>query len=383
MNIITYWIIRIILLAILIYSGYNIAYKDEEGSKFWKYATPSWIAYSLIQGLRYMRGQDYYHYMGDLQGNLFEYADYSKNPLYLVWLDLFQATGLHFAFGFVFYSAILFFAFLLVVREFPKAALWALPLFLIDLPETENLIRQYFALSFFIIGLGARLKGKSKWLEWSMYMSCILIHYSGFLPIILLLLLEFGKERIKWSFRSPILLLSIYVFVYFFWESSYYGFIADFLSTINLGDNVAGSDFLVNADRWFTEEGSISLILGSQAHVANNIVLTLRFLIDISIIYFGLLAIKEQKSLSVLYWFAYFVIILRVIGGDIEIYNRFRQWMAFATPVICGAILGYCEMKPIVKRSVTALFIVYYLLYNTLYQFGTMGYSGCAFIWDM
>ena len=63
---IVYWLLRILLLVTLLVCGWGISYQEK---KFFKvYALVAGAAYSLIQGLRWNRGQDYSHYYSDLMG---------------------------------------------------------------------------------------------------------------------------------------------------------------------------------------------------------------------------------------------------------------------------------------------------------------------------
>lgn len=377
---ITYWIIRVSLIALLLVCGYNISYKDKDGTRFWRWSIPAWIAYSLIEGLRYMRGQDYYHYMGDLQGDLFtEYRD----MLYVWWLDFFHATGLHFAVGFVFYSAILFYAFLLIVKKFPQTAVWALPLFLIIIPETENLVRQFLATSFIIIGISNYLDGKKICRVVISFVAAYMTHFSALFAIAVFLILVFLKKYRKSSAGLPIIPLAIFSLLYFFWDTSYFYFLTSYLDSLHIDDNTLGASYLDNAERWFSEEGSIALVLGNSAHSVSVVLQNISFLTNAAIVWFGYIAMKNDNRLYILYWFSYLAILLATIGGDIEMYNRFRQWLVYFTPIMYGAIFAYCPLNNGVKYSLIGLFTLRWFIYGTLYQFGQMGYSGCAFIWDM
>ena len=55
---IVYWLLRILLLVTLLVCGWGISYQEKI---FKVYALVAGAAYSLIQGLRLERGQDYPH----------------------------------------------------------------------------------------------------------------------------------------------------------------------------------------------------------------------------------------------------------------------------------------------------------------------------------
>ena len=61
---IVYWFLRIFLLIVLIYCGWGISYDTPK--RYNKYAWFAGISYSLIQGLRWLRGADYPHYYNDI-----------------------------------------------------------------------------------------------------------------------------------------------------------------------------------------------------------------------------------------------------------------------------------------------------------------------------
>ena len=157
-----YWILRFITFFALLYSGYKISFKlDENNSKqYWRCSLPALIIYSLNYGLRWNRSYDYYHYYFDLTSDNL-WTDYDE-PLYLLWIDFFKFTGLPYWVAFVFYSAILMYSFMLLLKKYPKAAVWALPLFFILPSNVDNFVRQYFATAFVFIGLYYLLEDKYK-----------------------------------------------------------------------------------------------------------------------------------------------------------------------------------------------------------------------------
>ena len=86
------WILNTILMFVLIYSGYGITYKNK--SKFRSYAGLSLLFYSLIEGLRWMRGVDYFHYYQDLATG-FKGSYVTGNPeiLYELFCKTFHSLG--------------------------------------------------------------------------------------------------------------------------------------------------------------------------------------------------------------------------------------------------------------------------------------------------
>lgn len=375
-DIYVYWSLRIFLVAVLTICGWGIT-KHSSDKNFWRWAIPALVFYSLIQGLRYMRGQDYYHYKQDLEGNLFtEYHD----EIYLLWLDFFHFTGLHFAYGFVFYSFILFFAYLLVVRKFKETAVWALPLFLLMIPETENLIRQFFATSFFLLGLYSYYNNKKNWVIIYFIIS-LGIHFSSFIPIVFFLVFLFTKIENK--MEKPWILLAIYIVLYLFWNPNWFSFVTDMLNKVNMTNDLAGANYINNAERWFSEDGSIALVIGSKKITVSIAYKVTKFLTDVVVIWYGYKAMKNNPNINIIFWFSFSALIIKTVGGDIEIYSRICQWTLYLTPILYGSIFAYNHLKNIEKLSILILFIANWGYYGFVRSIGDMGYSGCAFIWDI
>ena len=383
---IVYWSLRLLLLAILINSGWNISYKDKDGSNFWTNALPSIIAYSLIQGLRWNRGADYPHYYQDLTGKLV--TDY-KESVYLLWIDFFKWTGMPGPVGFVFYSFLLIFAFCCVLKYFRKGAIWALPLFLLMTNAAENIIRQYFAVSFVLFAYYYYLRGinyrKQMWL-------CLIIvpmiHLSGlFADVIFLICIYAHKIRLdfKWKLWCLYPLLGLYLYVYFFWDTHNFSYVVDFLSSLEVGDDTYRGLYVTNSERWFTEEGSITYLLTGKAAVRTISLLNeiTFFLTNVIMICCGYFILNRDSRFLPVFWFTYLAIILKGIGGDIEMYARFYNWLIYLAPIACGLILvEKWSTKFKIEMIINVIFFIYFGFYGVLRQLGSMGYAGCAFIWD-
>ena len=144
---ILFWVLRLVVLLSFFLSGYLVSYKDKEGKFYWKYSSICIIIYSLVEGLRWNRGRDYPHYYQDLTGSLF--TDYDEIA-YLTWIEFFKFTGFPFWVGFIFYSFLFVYGFCFLIKRFRAQAIWALPLFfIVTVSASENLIRQFLAMSMF------------------------------------------------------------------------------------------------------------------------------------------------------------------------------------------------------------------------------------------
>ena len=155
--------------------------------------------------------------------------------------------------------------------------------------------------------------------------------------------------------------MGIFIALFFFWETSYFNGISDYLSKISLGDNVLMQGYLNNSEHWFTEKGSLTYLGGGAfidpSSLPNKIT---RFLSELIIIYYGFRAQLTDRKLQIAYYFAYIAIIFAVIGGDIEIYRRIQNWFVYLIPVILGIALYKVPMKLYERYAVFAVLFIYY-----------------------
>lgn len=371
---IVYWLLRILLLVTLLICGWGISYQEKRYFKV--YALIAGTVYSLIQGLRWNRGQDYPHYYSDLTGKwetpnpelLYEGIVNSLSNIFFVpyWVS------------FIVYSVLLISAFLLVLKRMPKIAIWALPLFFIMTGSSENLIRQYLAVSFVVYAYNAYLSNNFK--STIIFLLCVpFIHASGLFAVFFFIF--FANIKFEKRMKNPFILLSIYLLFYFFWDNTYFSFLTDFLQNLNVGDEYKMRSYLNDSERWFSEEGSLSFVLGRKSGISSLISDTASFLSYIIIIYYGFYACKKNPKIRIAYGFTYLAIILKTIGGDIEMYARFYNWLIYFAPLVIGCIC-ITPMKSKERWIIIAILIINFCFYGFLRQVGSIPYAGCAFIWD-
>lgn len=376
-----YWTLYVLLTLILTFCGWGISKDNEKQSQFNKYAWIAGISYSLIEGLRWLRGADYYHYYMDLDTNFKAgVCTPDPEPLYEWWVNLFHMTGLHPSIAFIIYSALLIFGVLLIFKSYPKAALWGLPLFfLMTNSQTENIIRQTLATSFLIFAYVAYLNEKKK----KMFaMLCVvpLIHSAGLFGVALFLVFTYVKVPLK----QPWILVALFLFAYYFWNPDWFQGFADYLSKLNLGDDVKGQGYLDNSDRWFTSEGSITNVLGKKAVQLSMLYVSINFLVNLFIVLFGFYACKDDRKLQTVYYFAYIALIIQTIAGDIEIFTRFSNWTNLLTPILVGVMFAKIKL-PQIKNLQVIIYLVFainYIFYGLIRSIGSLPYAGCGFIWD-
>lgn len=376
-----YWTLYVLLTLILTFCGWGISKDDEKQTHFRKYAWIAGISYSLIEGLRWQRGADYYHYYMDLDTDFkATVCTPDPEPIYEWWVNLFHMTGLHPSIAFIIYSALLIFGVLLIFKSYPKAALWGLPLFfLITNSQTENIVRQTLATSFLIFAYVAYLTEKKK-LMFAMLCVVPLIHSAGLYGVALFLIFTYVKVPLK----QPWILVALFLFAYYFWNPDWFQGFADYLSKLNLGDDAKGQSYLDNSDRWFTSEGSIATVLGNGVAQLSMLYITVKFLVNLFIVYFGFYACRNDRKLQTVYYFAYIALIIQTIAGDIELFTRFSNWTDLLTPILVGVMFAKIKL-PQIKNLQVVIYVVFainYIFYGLIRSIGSLPYAGCGFIWD-
>lgn len=370
----TYNLLKLLLAVTLLICGKTIS-KTKNKRAIFVSAIIAIAVFSLIEGLRWDRGPDYYNNYLLLTTNDLNVK--KSEPFFNTIIDTLKMLSIPYWGCFIFFSFLYIYSFTKIVKVFPKAAMWALPvMFLISVDAHENLIRQFIAISFLLFAYYCYIS-KQKALMLLCLLAVFNIHLSGLFAVALLFLFILLKpEKI---IKSPLLLTGIYLVLYFFWDTVYLSGITSILEKINLGtDNMQG--YLDNADRWFTDEGSLSYLQGAK--VSTSLIKHLFTLITNStIIYYGFQTIKYDQRLRIPYWFTFTAILLFVLGGDIEIYRRLAWWLYCFMPIILGAIWYLVPIKPKIKITLMSI-IAFSYAYSFIMNLTTVPYSGFAFVWD-
>ena len=373
---IIYWTLKTILLIILFVCGYLISFRDKDGSKYWLYGIPAMVAYSLEYGLRWNRSFYYPHNYQDLTGTLYqEYSD----PLYLLWVDIIKLFGIDPTAVFVFYSAILVFSFMLVLKERRELAFLALPLFMIIPTQADNHIRQYFAFAFIMLGYYFDFKNR-KTKAYLLYIIGLGIHMSG---VFCVAFIQFFKYvRLDKIIKSPWWIICLYLLLYFVWDSTQLEGFADWLSkNINLGDSSMQS-YIDNAEYWFTDESDIYDKLGVKSVSSKLYFDVINLTIQCGIMYYGYKLIKKDDFLVIPYWTIVWCYFNRVIGGNNEIFSRFSSWVDVFNPFIVSAIILTYKFKTNIKILSIILFCYFYIYVGHIRRIWQINMTGYEYVWD-
>lgn len=367
--------LRVLLLATLLLCGVGI-YKSKNKGMTALCTFLIIVTFSLIEGLRWDRGTDYYNNYLLLTTNDIGIA--KSEPIFNLIIDTFKFSSLPYWCAFVFFSFLYIYSFVKVVKEFPKTAVWALPImFFTTVAAHENLVRQFIAISFVFFAYYFYIKQKK--VPMLLCLLCVFnIHLSGLFAIVLFLLfVYFNLEK---HIKTPFILIGIYLLLYFFWSTDYLTPLTDYLTQINLGIDTTMQNYLDNADRWFSNEGSLSQLKGVKVKTS-LLSESLSLATNCIIVYFGFLTMKYDKRMRIPYWFTFIAMLIFILGGDIEIYRRFAWWLYCFMPIVIGAIWYMVPMGKSAKMAFMGVIVINYVyrLYLTLTSIPS---SGFAFIWD-
>lgn len=374
----TFWGLRLLLLAVLMFCGWGIAYKNNNNNYFWYYAIPIIILYTLIQGLRFDRGVDYPHYAQELQYDLYAGTGITREFLYDFFVLFMRNFNIPFYFGFLFYSWLFITGFMLVVKHFQKYAFWIIPIFyLLTLDASENFIRQFIAISFLFFAYNSYLQNKIK----KMYVMLILIpliHLSGLFAVGVFLLcvyVNFTKY-----IKSALPLLGFYIILTVVWNVANMDIFADMLQSS--ADSFEDTNFEVyadNSERWFTSDGDLDAAMGIENSIVREIT---GFLCNCAIIWFGFAVCRRDPRFGIAYYSTYLAIIIGAVGGNIELVNRMAWWLWPFAPIIIGGVLQPDKKYTVTSWVLIGLFVVTYYV-KFFMQVGKPGLFGSAFVWDI
>lgn len=369
-DIYTYWILRYLLLVILIVCGYGISYR--KSNNFNIYAGISLVAYSIIVGMRYGRGRDYFHYYQDISTNMMAPGcTIDPEPLYKLWINTLYNLKVPPEVVFVFYSFLLLLSFLLVLKNDRKIACWALPVFyLITNTVAENAIRQCFALSFVILAYYFYQKNKLIGVLSSLIIA-MNIHFSSI--VVLFLFIFFGYAPIK--IKSSKYLIIIYLLMLFAWQASLFDSVTDLLTKYDV-DFGKSSYYIENSDRFLSSDSELT------NHKASVVTLLMQAVSSIMIIYYGVKLTSKEHKYNLPFAFSYLAIIIYQIGSNMEMYLRIFHWLSFMYPIMVGFIMTKLEMKrkqKLIFGVVIAVYTGYHFFASRMFILNDTGYM---FLWD-
>lgn len=369
-----FWTLRLFLFAVLFVCGVGISKGKKQTFVYCFFVAI--VAFALVEGLRWMRGTDYENYLYNFRTGI----TYKDEPLYQLFVTVVYSLRLSPTFVFILLSGLLMTGIGINFKNYRKAAIWGLPLIYLMLGyQAENLVRQYFAISFLGFAYYFYCVDKYK----SMLL-CLLIapfiHTSAVLGSLVFLLFTWKKiELVNISF-----FVGAYLVAYFIWNPEWLSDYALLLSGLNVDDSSAMSVYINHADHHFSTEGSLSAMEGIEVR-RSRINIILYFLTDIAVIIVGYFACKKNQKLTLLYYFSFLGILFQVLFGDIQVLMRFGYLFSWMCPILIALVITFKDYGKyeILKFVLWFLIFARYAFYGIIHQIGKITMEeGCMFIWD-
>lgn len=305
------------------------------------------LAFTLNEGLRFGRGYDYswYWQMYDFIGNG---VDVNHEIVFTSICRVLNFFNLPFQSLILVSSFVFVLAAILLVRNMKEITSIVLPLFLyFPLLSFENMVRWYFAYSFFIIGLSFYLKEDRKTSLYIIFniIACS-IHYAFIpIPFIVFFICNYRKPLLH-----PLLSLSLFYAIYFFFETE---FMLRFVSYIDIiaAYSPIFSSYANNAEYWLTGGfggNKVSGVIGIGEMCYYSILVILGYLI-----------IKRYNKQSYIISYNLFLIGLlgNPIGHKIELLDRYIQVFIYFHPIVLSYILYYYYIRKKMKVRYSVLII--------------------------
>lgn len=359
--------LRIIIIPVLYYLGVKLE-NTKSPCSFIKIGFWVVVVFSFFIGLRYGRGVDYTHYL-----EMYRLAEEERGQYILRFLNnILRTLDAPFYYATILYEIIFSIGLLYICKLYKKYSRLILPLIvLVDIGAMENLIRQFLALGPLFIAF--YYFHKRKLLCSSIfYLISVLTHFSSLVVIPIYI---FFSAYSSWKIRFGFIYVFLYLLLCFLWDTSYlsnYIFLFNYIS----GGDFVFSGYVDNAERWFTNEGSlgfkISPIQFYRIVISNSILLLLGYKVS-----------QKYNNFTIYHLFFVGLIIYTLAGnGNIELLYRISMFFLPLFRVLLISIITLEYFKHVNYR-----FAVYFLYLNIFYEytypFRSLKLNDSLYIWDV
>lgn len=375
--------LNILLLATFTIAGINVS----NGYSYLKNAGICILLFTFVLGFRFMRGNDYAHYM-----DVYEYNLESDQKVFTLLCNTLKYLGVNAYMAFVVYASIFSTSLFIFLYRYKKYAYLVFPLSLIALTFFhEYMIRQELSYAFVFLYLDSlfcidfRQLNKQRFLDTDtvrrlIYCFCfaliaISIH-SANLPVIALFTILYALVRkpVSWKYSVPILLLCTYVFAR----------IVD-LSQFNTLFNLLGSvddkfaSYADNSSSWFGADGK------DDMYTRKWYILVLEMIGHSSAFYLGYKLLKEHldsRSVTTIFNCYVFGSVFMNLFRELELLNRMGYVFAIWWFVPVAFILAfYRKVNYSWVEKLMHVFLIFYLYDYLKYLLMTPGMT--SFLWDI
>ena len=372
--------LNLILLVSFIVCGKRMS----NGEKFTLNALLCIVVYSIVLGLRYNRGYDYFHYINHY---LYGYTE-GKQYVYVLLLNVMKVLGIGKHYIFVIYSLIEMLCAFLFLKRYKKYGTYIVPFFLLStIVFNEYAIRQALGFSFAFLCIDSffdilgqkQLLNKESIVRLVKIVVLFAISYSihsvcGFVLIIIFLIAIFLRNTVPIIVSVPSLIFS----VFFFQQWIDYSWFEKIISLFSSDERL--SHYVNEYDQWFTNDAS------NDRFTRNSIVMVFELLGSISLFYFANKTIQEKYTYKKDFICLYNVFVIGVIFlncfRNIELFQRIAQNIyLFYFFAISLVLYHRTEIIKSSREKILGVFLVWWVYDYVKYLFfrGEM----TQFIWDI
>jgi len=376
-----YLIINILLLTCFVYCGNRIS----KGVPYKTATLPCIFLFTLVQGCRYMRGNDYQHYTEVFNGDIPDTTGF----LFIGINDTAKLLGFNAYSVFLIYSFVFILCAVYFLKEYKTYAKWTFPLFIMAYMQFEEyMIRQAFSYSFFFLYMNYLFKIKPENIKhiciknkkhislcifWGII--CLNIHSANIINILTVTGLYFFMHKpLHYNITIPIYLLCVYVLPKIFDFS-----ILQPILNIFSQHNELASTYAENSSIWFSSEGM------NNIYTRNTVIQIIEALGTSSLLYLGYKTICHlktyQKRNATLFNSFFIGVCILSLFRNLEILNRIGQVLTYFWVFPMSLVLYYKTPKWSKFNKIACMFLVWFT-YEYL-KYLLFPYTGkTAFIWD-
>lgn len=345
---------------------------SKRNKHYWLSSIPVIVVFSLVEGLRYLRGTDYLNY-----ALLYKYhgENASMEVIYTALQSFFYTINLPYWGIFIVYSFVWIVALLYLFKNNKKSILYGFPIFiLLGLANFECFIRQNIAFAVIFVFLAFLLEHKYK----KAFFCAIIppfIHSSSIVFIFYILIIYLLSIKKRKCIPASII-IGLYVISTFILDSKILSGISEVIKLIPTIDGTVISSYIENADHWFGADASEDQFARSFATKVGAL------FFDMLTVYWSYKKLKTEKysNKNVVFIYNLFTVslIFLQLFFIIQIPKRFfSSFYMFASFLIAFIMKSpKSSKKEILSRYIILMYVGIYFIKNILMA------SNQLFVWD-
>ena len=373
-SLIVYIVLYLLLIAIFSLVGWNIS----KGAKYWQSSIWAIVAFTFVSGSRFLRGNDYVHYM-----DVYNYDLENKQVVFTWFNHVLKDIGVSPYFIFYFYAFVFVVCLMAFLRPFRKYAYLMFPMALIATINFEEYqIRQAFGYSLvFLFAYELMFAKDNRYKKIALCSILFLLSYGiHSANIILFVLICF----FYFIYRRPIpLIISVPLYIiasYVISTMLDLSFLQPFVDLIGDSDTKF-SGYAENADYWFGSEGY------KDIYTRNVYVQFFETLGNISLMYLGIKEIKTEKNniwLPVTYNLFIVGTLIQKAFRNLELLNRIGgDIMIFWFVPFVFVVADRKNLNPKKKIFISCCYICLTWWFYSIIRFIFTPEEKFLFLWDM